>query len=406
MKRILVFMAALAAACGSGGGSDPVDGVTAREDFNGVAAADMNGDGFTDLVTGSFWLRADGSRSAQVVVLLQDAARPGTFGAPRETVSPVTPQEIAATDLQGDGLPDVVASSLAEAGFRVFLNDPAAPGALRPGVHYGAGPAAIGWPKLAVGDLDGDARPDVAVADDTTLAYFPQSAASPGSFLAARVIGAGFEGAATGDIDSDGLVDAATFEGDWRNDIPDALLYYRQSPAVPGQFLPATRVPFGFSGVQVVVADVDADGRSDFAVSGFNIDSSYNLDEKMTVIRQSGQGFLVGPTVSARGRSVGVRLAVADLNGSGIPEIVVCGTQLRIYERTGAGGYALAQSVPVPQEATATCDGVAVADLNHDAQLDVAASMGDIQRGRVYVFFALPGQPGVFGPAVQVAPAP
>jgi hypothetical protein len=32
--------------------------------------------------------------------------------------------------------------------------------------------------------------------------------------------------------------------------------------------------------------------------------------------------------------------------------------------------------------------------------------MGDIQRGRVYVFFALPGQPGVFGPTVQVAPAP
>jgi hypothetical protein len=57
-------------------------------------------------------------------------------------------------------------------------------------------------------------------------------------------------------------------------------------------------------------------------------------------------------------------------------------------------------------DTTASYDGVVVADLNHDAQADIAVSMGDILSGRIDVFFAVPGQPGVFAEAVQVAPAP
>lgn len=305
MRRVVVLVTALLAACGGGGGGGPVDVVTAREDFNGIAAADVNRDGFTDLVAGSFSIRQDGSRSSQIVVLLQDAAIPGRFGMRREyPYSPtlVTPHEIVATDLQGDGLPDVVASSLSEAGFRVFLNDPATPGTLLPGVHYGAGVDAVGRPKLAVADMDGDARPDVVIADDSLLAYYPQSAANPGSFLA-------------------------------------------------------------------------------------------------------GQGFAVAPQLSTRG-SIGARLAVADLDGDGQPEIVVGGTQVRIYSRTAAGDFALARSLAVPKYGTANCDGVVVADLNHDSQPDIAASMGDILEGRIFVFFAIPGQPVAFAEAVQVAPAP
>jgi hypothetical protein len=409
MRRIALLATTLLAACSSGGGSDPVDGITAREDFNGVAAADMNRDGFTDLVAAAFWIREDGTRSSHIVVLLQDAARPGSFAMQGEypyAPTLVTPQEIVAVDLQGDGLPDVVASSLSEAGFRVFLNDPAAPGTLLPGAHYGAGVDAVGWPKLAVADMDGDARPDVVIADDALLACYPQSAASPGTFLAARAIGAGFEGVGVGDVDGDGLIDAATFEGDWQNSVPDTLLYYRQNPAAPGQFLGGTRIDFKFSGTQIAVADLDGDGRRDFAVSGFAIDSSYNLHENMAPIYQSDQGFVVATPLSTRGRATSVRLAVADLDGDGQPEIVVGGTQVRIYGRTAEGDFRLTQSLAVPEYATANCNGVVVADLDHDAQADIAVSMGDISAGRIFVFFAVPGQPGVFAAAVQVAPAP
>jgi hypothetical protein len=409
MRKLALLATALLVACSNGGGSDPVDGVTARVDFNGIAAADMNRDGFTDLVAAGFWIREDGTRSSHIVVVLQDATRPGRFAMGREypyASTIVTPNELVATDLQGDGLPDVVASSLSEAGFRVFLNDPAAPGTLLPGAHYGAGVDAVGAPKLAVADMDGDARPDVVIADDEWLAYYSQSAASPGTFLAARAIGAGFEGVGVGDIDGDGLTDAASFEGDWRNSVPDSLLVYRQNRAAPGQFLDGTRIDFGFSGTQIAAADLDGDGRRDFAVSGFDIDSSYQLYEKMVTIFQVGQGFAAAPPLSTRGRAVSVRLAVADLDGDGQPEIVVGGTQVRIYGRTAAGDFALTRSLAVPEYATASCEGVVVADLNHDSQPDIAVSIGDIPSGRIFVFFAVPGQPGVFAAAVQVAPAP
>jgi hypothetical protein len=325
VRRILVLATTLLVACGGGGGSGPVDGVTAREDFNGIAAADLNRDGFTDLVAAGFWIREDGTRSSHIVVLLQDATRPGIFGTRREypyASTSVTPHEIVAVDLQGDGLPDVVASSLSEAGFRAFLNDPAAPGTLLPGAHHGAGMAAVGWPKLAVADMDGDARPDVVIADDSMLVYYPQSAPSPGAFLPARTIGAGFEGVGVGDVDGDGLTDAATFEGDGKNSLPDTLLYYRQNPVAPGQFLAGTRI-----------------------------------DENLVAVYQRAQGFAVAPPLSTRGRSVGVRLAVADLDGDGQPEIVVGGTQVRIYGRTAAGAFALMRSLAVPEYATASCNG-------------------------------------------------
>ncbi len=410
MRRILVLATTLLAACGGGGsGSGPVDDVTAREDFNGIAAVDLNRDGLTDLVAAGFWIREDGTRSSHIVILLQDAARPGTFGTRREypyASTSVTPHEIVAVDLQGDGLPDVVASSLSEAGFRAFLNDPAAPGTLLPGAHYGAGMDAVGWPKLAVADMDGDARPDVVIADDSMLVYYPQSAPSPGAFLPARTIGAGFEGVGVGDVDGDGLTDAATFEGDGKNSVPDTLLYYRQNPVAPGQFLAGTRIDFGFSGTQIAVADLDGDGRRDFAVSGFDMDSSYRIDENMVTIYQRDQGFAVAPPLSTRGRSVGVRLAVADLDGDGQPEIVVGGTQVRVYGRTAPGAFALMRSLAVPEYATASCNGVVVADMDNDAQADIAVSMGDVLSGRIFVFFAVPGQPGVYAEAVQVAPAP
>ena len=409
IRKVAMLAAALLAACGGGGGSGPDDGVTARDDFNGIAAADMNRDGLTDLVAARFSIREDGTRRSHIVVLLQDAARPGRFGTPREypyAPTLVTPQEIVAADLQGDGLPDVVASGLSEAGFRVFLNDPAAPGTLLPGTHYGAGVDAVGWPKLAVADMDGDARPDVVIADDSLLVYYPQGAASPGSFLGARTIGAGFEGVGVGDLDGDGLIDAATFEGDWQNSVPDTLLCYRQNPAAPGQFLAGPRIDFGFSGTQIAVADLDGDGRRDFAVSGFDIDSSYNLHERMAPIYQLDPDFVPASPLSTRGRSVSVRLAVADLDGDGQLEIVVGGTQVRIYGRTAAGSFALTRSLAVPEYATASCSGVVVADLNDDAQPDIAVSMGDISEGRIFVFFAVPGQPGAFAEAIQVAPAP
>jgi len=118
MKRSLLFGVALLAACGGGGGDVTVDR-SARVEYAGAAAADMNRDGLTDLVAAGVTIHEDQSRTRHVSVFLQNPARPGTFGAPRETVYPADQPsltELEVRDLDGDGLPDAVASSLTSRG--------------------------------------------------------------------------------------------------------------------------------------------------------------------------------------------------------------------------------------------------------------------------------------------------
>ena len=68
----------------------------------GVAAADVNGDGRADLL-------AVGPSGVQL--LRQDAAAPGMF-APAGLATPVAGDEIAAGDLDADGLADLAISSI------------------------------------------------------------------------------------------------------------------------------------------------------------------------------------------------------------------------------------------------------------------------------------------------------
>jgi len=61
----------------------------------------------------------------------------------------------------------------------VFLQDPATPGALKPAVLYQGywGPL---W--VVIGDLNGDGKPDLVVADGSPYIRF-QSPTTPGAFL-------------------------------------------------------------------------------------------------------------------------------------------------------------------------------------------------------------------------------
>ncbi len=152
-----------------------------------VKAADMDGDGLMDLVVADFGY-ADGS-SAGVSVLLQDPAHPGTFLAPLTYASPGGSLDVAVGPLTAGGANDVVLANLAPGGsgsVSVLLHDPAHPGALLAATNY----AGFGQPlSVALGDLNGDGLPDIAVADATSATVLIQSATQPGAFAPAKQVG-------------------------------------------------------------------------------------------------------------------------------------------------------------------------------------------------------------------------
>ena len=117
--------------------------------LHAAQAADVNGDGFPDLIL-------TGEQTPGVLVtsvLLADPTQPGKFLPP--IIYPDNPSSTCLADLNRDGLPDLVSAVLT--GVIVRLNDPKHPGTFLAPVVYPANNSAT----LACGDVDGDGRIDV-----------------------------------------------------------------------------------------------------------------------------------------------------------------------------------------------------------------------------------------------------
>ena len=118
-----------------------------------LAIADVNGDGRLDVVA----TYASGGPQG-VSVFLGDGA--GGLGPATNFAASGSPEGIAIADLNGDGKPDLVFANGGSNSISVMLGDGA--GGFGPRTVFAAGQFPWG---IAVGDLNGDGIPDVAVAN-------------------------------------------------------------------------------------------------------------------------------------------------------------------------------------------------------------------------------------------------
>jgi hypothetical protein len=164
---------------------------------------------------------------------------PGGFsGAATYTTGP-QPAAVAIADLDADGKADLAVANfgtpgdLSKANVSVLIqeHDPALRGTFQAAVNYQTG---SGSGDVAVGDLNDDGKPDLAVANEGSLSVLLQSA-TPGVFLPRENLDAGQPlGVAIEDLDEDGLNDLAIADNGARVRFQD--------PAAPGSFLPAVLV--------------------------------------------------------------------------------------------------------------------------------------------------------------------
>ncbi len=173
---------------------------------------------------------AVGLKGGQLAILKGNGD--GTFQAPVNYACGATPVSIKIADLDGVNGPDIaVANYAAASSVIVFLNN--GTGAFAAGVSYPTGDAyAL---DLAIGDLNGDGNPDIAVANSGF-------AGSPGSLSVLLNTGSGAFGAATlyAGLQGPTSVAIADIDGDGKNDLisADGVGVIRlQDPAAPGQFL-------------------------------------------------------------------------------------------------------------------------------------------------------------------------
>ncbi len=327
-----------------------------------LAAGDFDRDGHLDLAVAN-------NGGSNISILLGQGN--GTFAAPVNHSTASGPYSVATGDVDGDGRLDLAVANFNANTVSVLRGN--GDGTFQAAVNFTAGQ---GPSSAALADLDGDGRVDLAVSNYKTNNVSILLGNGDGTFDPSVQYAAGLapSSVAAGDLNADGVVDLVTSN-------TDAGTLSVLMGTGTGTF--TTQVPFGYgysyyqNPQQVVVADLNGDGRSDIAVA----DSGYYGG--FIYVRNLGDcTFNCGTFTAASDQSAGSTpesVATGDFNGDGNPDFAAAnsgGNSVTISVGNGNGGFTGGVTV----SAGTTPHGIVAGDFDRDGELDLAVgSSGSAQ---------------------------
>jgi len=360
--------------------------------FESVSIDDLNDDGIPDVAITSSRVSGSPPHRGHVLVKFQDLLNPGIFSSAVKYRVGDQPLAVATDDINGDGLTDLVTANSQDDNISVLLQDQPMPGSFLAANNFVTG----NYPEdLAIGDLDGDALMDIAVADNELSILF-QDPASIGNFLPRASLGIGSGSVAMGDLDGDLLVDLAATSAN-----TGVVRISLQDPTTPGTFLPAVEYPAGDQPIHVAIGDLDGDTLPDLAVANLGEpDGGGNRGVSVLLQDQTTPGNFLTATDYIMGDSA-YEVAIGDLNDDGRSDLAVAGQNAGSDDWNWARVYVLFQDPATPGSffppVGYKLDGVgtnsvAIGDLNEDTFNDILAAASE----KVYILFQDSANPGTF----------
>jgi len=304
------------------------------------------------------------------------------------------PSSVAIVDLNGDGRPDLaIANSffdsdedgVATVSVRLNRGD----GTFKPRRDYSTGDLPE---SLGVGDVNGDGKPDLVTANAWAGSVSVLLNGGDGSFRARSdyETGSRTESVAIADLNGDGAPDIAAA-------VADAKVVAVLLNKGDGTFSPPVTYPAGAAPLDVAIGDLDGNGTPDLVTA--------NERSTVSVLLNDGKGHFAPRHDFAAGDEP-VSVAIGDLNGDGRADLAVShfgsvgrANHVSILTNDGGGSFGTRRNYPV-------ADGlgeIAIGDLNGDRKLDVVTTNDDSDRlsvlinrgdGSLYPRVAYPTGPG------------
>lgn len=340
----------------------------------GVALADFDADGRLDVAVAN---TGNGRLTVHRNISSAGSLTTGSFAAPVVVTIDTGLYAIAIGDLDGDGRLDLAVSDSSGSNVYVLRNTSAGPA-----ISFGLPVTLTTGTKprgIAIGDIDGDGKPDIAVANSDSVSVLRNTSPFGSISFAARVrFGAGTNpyDITMQDFSLDLLPELVVTNYGSNN------ISVRVNTSSPGSinFDPAiVTVGVGTNPRGVAVADLDGDGKQDIVVanqSSNTVSLLRNTSISATPTFATKVDFAVGP--------LPYDVAIGDVEGDGKPDIVVSnfsGDSVSVLRNTTSGAGAFTSSSLAARVHFAAGDGpygISVGDLDRDGKPDIVVANTNI----------------------------
>ncbi len=236
-----------------------------------VSAGDFNGDGKLDLAVANY--------NSNTLSIFMNTTRPGdavpSFSHKIDFPTGERPISVSTGDFNGDGKPDVAVVNYKSNTVSIFLNTTAR-GAASPTfssplvLDAGIRPVSV-----AIGDFNGDGKPDIAAANyrSNSISVFLNTTGENDTVLSFSVktdfpVGERPMWISTGDLNGDGKPDLVS--ADYGSNSVSVLLNSTSRGAAAPSFAAKSDLVAGTNPQSVCIVDVDGDGKPDLAVANYN----------------------------------------------------------------------------------------------------------------------------------------